>query len=49
MLHIVQIVIWGVAETPEVFGDEAKARASYEKVPKRTGSNATRLIASIMA
>jgi hypothetical protein len=29
MLHIVQIVMWGVAETPRVFVDEAKARAAY--------------------
>lgn len=29
MLHIVQVVMWGVAETPRLFPDEAKARAAY--------------------
>jgi hypothetical protein len=35
MLHIVQSVMWGVAETPQVFGDEAKARAAYVEGAKR--------------
>lgn len=29
MLHIVQVVMWGVAETPQLFVDEEKARAAY--------------------
>ncbi len=29
MLHIVQVVMWGVAETPQLFLDEAKARSAY--------------------
>jgi hypothetical protein len=29
MLHIVQVVKWGVAETPQIFTDETKAQAAY--------------------
>ncbi len=29
MLHLVQVVMWGVAEAPQLFPDEAKARAAY--------------------
>ncbi|HEY6871328.1 MAG TPA: hypothetical protein VI298_01245 [Geobacteraceae bacterium] len=29
MLHVVQVVMWGVAEAPRLFPDEAKARAAY--------------------
>lgn len=29
MLHIVQVVMWGVAETPQLFVDEEKARSAY--------------------
>ncbi len=29
MLHVVQAVIWGVAEKPQLFSDEAEARAAY--------------------
>lgn len=29
MLHVVQVVMWGVAETPQLFIDEEKAQAAY--------------------
>lgn len=29
MLYIVQVVMWGVAETPRLFTDEARARAAF--------------------
>jgi hypothetical protein len=29
MLYVVQAVMWGVAETPQLFTDEAKARSAY--------------------
>ncbi len=29
MLHVVQVVMWGVAETPQLFLDEGKARSAY--------------------
>ncbi|HJV66466.1 MAG TPA: hypothetical protein VJ550_12075 [Geomonas sp.] len=35
MLHIVQVVRWGVAEIPRIFSEEAKAQAAYvENVEK---------------
>jgi hypothetical protein len=35
MLHIVQIVMWGVAETPQLFVDEEKARTAYVECVKK--------------
>jgi len=35
MLHVVQVVIWGVAETPQLFLDEAKAGAAYVECAKK--------------
>ncbi len=35
MVHIVQVVMWGVAETPQLFADESKARAAYVECAKK--------------
>jgi hypothetical protein len=35
MLHIVQIVMWGVAETPQLFVEEEKARTAYVECVKK--------------
>ena len=35
MLHIVQVVMWGVAETPQLFLDEATARTAYVECAKK--------------
>ena len=35
MLHVVQVVMWGVAETPQLFLDEAKALTAYVECAKR--------------
>ncbi len=35
MLYIVQVVMWGVAETPQLFLDEGKARSFYAECAKK--------------
>jgi hypothetical protein len=35
MLHIVQTVMWGVAETPRLFLDETKAQAAYVECARK--------------
>jgi hypothetical protein len=35
MLHVVQVVMWGVAETPQLFLDEAKARSAYVECARK--------------
>lgn len=35
MVHIVQVVMWGVAETPQLFADESKARTAYVECAKK--------------
>lgn len=35
MLHIVQAVMWGVAETPQLFLDEEKAQTAYVECAKK--------------
>ncbi len=35
MLHIVQVVMWGVAETPQLYLDEAKARSAYAECARK--------------